>query len=272
MLSRREGGHLQPPLSRYIVQCMERLSLANPFGIEQIWFAETLDSTMNQARDMLSDGGDGQGLVVSAGFQRAGRGRGAGRLWYSKPGESLMVTIAVSAGKASAPLRIPLLAGVGVAEYLEKQWGLAAQLKWPNDILIEERKVCGILCETCRSHILIGIGLNLLERNFPDELKRRKFPPTSVWLEKGDRESLPEFSSRHAAGYLEGLLTALHESLYCGNGTDRLNTRLYARGDTVTFSHGAADAGQLVTGCLNGVDKDGALLIDNIPYYAGELV
>lgn len=97
--------------------------------------------------------------VIVAGTQTAGRGR-LGRNWTSEPGTSLSASILL---KPEAGVRawVTLLAGVAMARAL-KEFGLPAKVKWPNDVLIEGKKICGILAELrADGSVILGVGLNL---------------------------------------------------------------------------------------------------------------
>jgi len=101
-------------------------------------------------------------VVVHAREQTAGRGR-QGRAWLSKVGSSLCFSVGLALNVIQMPY-LPLLVGVAVANAL-KDLGIPAQLKWPNDLLLDGQKVGGILCESIsyerQTYVVIGIGLNL---------------------------------------------------------------------------------------------------------------
>ena len=124
---------------------------------------ETVDSTMRVARS-LARGGAGAGTLVLAEQQVSGRGR-LDRSWMSPPGGIYMTLVTrPSIAPVLAP-RINLMASVAVAESIVSLLGLPAQVKWPNDVLIANMKVCGILAEMEAEsdavlYVNIGIGLN----------------------------------------------------------------------------------------------------------------
>jgi BirA family biotin operon repressor/biotin-[acetyl-CoA-carboxylase] ligase len=105
--------------------------------------------------------GAAEGLVVVAEHQRAGRGR-AGRRWSSPPRAGLAVSVLLR--PAVPPVRwgwLPLLAGVALAESVGRVAGVAASLKWPNDLLVDDRKCAGILAEVVGEGVVLGVGLNV---------------------------------------------------------------------------------------------------------------
>jgi BirA family transcriptional regulator, biotin operon repressor / biotin---[acetyl-CoA-carboxylase] ligase len=126
-----------------------------------------VDSTNARARELAGRGAP-HGTVVTAAEQSAGRGR-QGRTWTAPPGRALLCSILVR----DPPRLLPLVAGVAVAEVV----GPEARLKWPNDVLVDGRKVAGILVEARLQErwAVVGIGLNVAvrEADFPPELRDR---------------------------------------------------------------------------------------------------
>lgn len=126
----------------------------------------------------LAAGGAPEGLVIAAETQTSGRGR-QGRSWHSEPGAALMFSLLVrprSVAQASMGW-LPLLAGVATATAVRSVTAVPACLKWPNDVLIDDGKVAGILAERSGQAVVVGIGLNLL--GGPDTLP----VPTATSLE-----------------------------------------------------------------------------------------
>ena len=126
------------------------------------WFSR-LRSTNDHAAVLRRRGELFMPAVVLTGRQIAGRGRGA-NVWWSGGG-SLTVTFALPIDEQVAPHQLPLVAGLAVRNAIAALPGAAGvRLKWPNDILFEDRKLGGLLCERISGADLIGVGLNL---NFP---------------------------------------------------------------------------------------------------------
>jgi BirA family biotin operon repressor/biotin-[acetyl-CoA-carboxylase] ligase len=125
------------------------------------------DSTNERARELAARGAP-HGTLVTTGEQTAGRGR-QGRTWSAPPGKALLCSLLLH----DPPRLLPLAAGVAVAEVA----GDGALIKWPNDILIEGRKVAGILVEgrPQQRWAVLGIGLNVALRpeDFPPELREQ---------------------------------------------------------------------------------------------------
>jgi BirA family biotin operon repressor/biotin-[acetyl-CoA-carboxylase] ligase len=144
------------------------------------------DSTNDEAKELAARGA-AHGTVVTARSQRAGRGR-HGRSWYSPEHENLYYScILRPACEPSAAPPITLAAGLAVADAIEAATGQKPGLKWPNDVLLQGRKLAGILAETSMrgprlEYVIVGIGVNLGTRAFPDELRDLA---TSLYLECG---------------------------------------------------------------------------------------
>jgi BirA family biotin operon repressor/biotin-[acetyl-CoA-carboxylase] ligase len=113
--------------------------------------------------------GEPEGLVVVAEHQRAGRGR-ADRAWSAPPRSGLTFSVLLRPPGETRPAWgwLPLLAGLAVAAPLERMSGLDVGLKWPNDVLLGDRKVAGVLAEVAGDAVVVGIGLNVSLR--ADEL------------------------------------------------------------------------------------------------------
>lgn len=153
---------------------------------------ESVDSTNLEALRWAEEGAP-EGALVVAGQQTRGRGRW-GRSWLSEPGSALMFSVilrpALPLGKAGL---LTTAAGIACAEAIEDLTGLGARLKWPNDVLVEGRKLAGILVESKVSGgrfdvCVVGMGVNLhwRERDIPDEIRTRatslraEMPPGAV--------------------------------------------------------------------------------------------
>ncbi|MCU1428904.1 MAG: birA, biotin-(acetyl-CoA-carboxylase) ligase [Actinomycetia bacterium] len=134
------------------------------------WFRQ-LDSTNRYASEAaIARAGDG--LVVVADEQTAGRGR-LGRTWEAPPGASLLVSVLLRMGPSSdlRALATPA-AALAAADALHALAGIDARLKWPNDLVVGERKIAGFLAEAVHgaSAVVVGMGLNVSWPAFPDEL------------------------------------------------------------------------------------------------------
>jgi BirA family biotin operon repressor/biotin-[acetyl-CoA-carboxylase] ligase len=194
-------------------------------------------------------------VLLAAETQTAGRGR-AGRAWHSAPGASLTFSLAWKFNRlAQGLVGLPLAIGVVVAETL-KQFGIDVQLKWPNDILKNGKKLCGVLIETASAGhatwAVIGIGLNIaISETLATMIGR---PVAEVPTLQFDRDEL-------LAELLNGLADAL--VMFEQHGFDGFMTRwnalhAYAGRPVVILDHGRA----LHEGIAAGVDHAGRLLLD----------
>jgi BirA family biotin operon repressor/biotin-[acetyl-CoA-carboxylase] ligase len=101
-----------------------------------------------------------EGTVAVADFQTSGRGR-LGRSWEAPPGEALLASVLLKPPVDWPLPQLALVAGVAVADALERLTGLAVQIKWPNDVMLRRTKVAGILAEARDGAVALGIGVNL---------------------------------------------------------------------------------------------------------------
>ncbi len=258
---------------------MKKLDVINPFHHAPVWYTGTIDTTMRAARELFTTEGQ-SGVVVSAGFQSGGRGRTNQRRWDSNPGDNLLMTLALDRRDFSEPPQLlPLLTGLGVADLLESLFLLQPEIKWPNDVLIDGKKICGILCEASGECLLIGIGLNLRQQDFPPALASAPFPPTSVISESPlyKMGSTGESKMDQEKVICE-LLTSLHTSYTNRDWQKQLLSKLYGMHKVVEFSVGEADSGDsngvggnLLSGVIQGISEDGGLIIDSSTCYAGEI-
>src|SRR5713101_1771541 len=147
--------------------------MKNKLGSSLLRF-DSVSSTNDVARE-LALAGASEGLCVIAREQTAGRGR-QGRSWSSPPGEGLYLSLILRPQvTASASAMITLAAAVAVAETLRLGFHAAADIKWPNDILVRGRKICGILVEAAiegdrLQYAVLGIGVNIAQRSFPEQV------------------------------------------------------------------------------------------------------
>lgn len=157
---------------------------------EEIYYFDSTDSTNTRAKK-LAEEGSVHGTFVVADEQTGGRGR-RGRGWDSQKGISVYMSLIlkpeIEPGNASM---LTLVAAMAVADGIEKTTGLDCQIKWPNDIVVNGKKVCGILTEMSTqldyiNYIVIGIGINVQNESFPEELSAIA---TSLYLESGKRQN-----------------------------------------------------------------------------------
>ena len=228
----------------------------------RIFHKSETDSTNRDARTGRP------GDVFTADFQTAGRGRLDHR-WLSRPGANLMMSAVVGVeGLAPAHVAtLPLVAGLSVAEAVASFLGDAAPtvaLKWPNDVLVGGRKIAGILCERNGDAVVVGIGVNVGEREFPSEI--------------ADRATSFAARARRAptvAAVRDAVLARLAENaaLWNAEGFAALLPRIASadclKGREVEVLRTDAD-GAPARGLCGGIADDGSLLVAGERVYAGE--
>ena len=186
-----------------------------------------VDSTNERAKELAMADAPG-GLVIAADEQTAGRGR-RGNAWFAPPGSCLLYSALVRPFAAHRSPLLPLAVPVAVCEAAEAVAPVRCQVKWPNDVWIDERKVAGVLVEARpdESWAVVGVGLNvaITEEEFPPELRETAIsllpteaegglPPGGApgvrralmalnetlgrWLEAGDDEVLSAYRARDA--------------------------------------------------------------------------
>jgi len=227
-----------------------------------VLFASVTDSTMNAAR-ACPDELKMHGMVFRTDFQTGGRGRFSERKWDSEPGDNLLFTVLLSR-EITGLNAIPVRTGLGVARALETYCPGRVSIKWPNDILVDGRKICGILCESGNSWIYAGIGININQEFFQGAAFRTR--PTSLFLSIHEKKEL--------SGILHVALKSLEESLHDESWASGVNSRLAWMNCTVSFESGAGD-NTVQTGILRGITPEGALRVEQehgeSVFYAGEV-
>ena len=216
---------------------------------------QTINSTNDAARDWAENGAP-HGAVVIANQQTAGRGR-RGRDWISPPDCGLLFSMIVRDIETVA--HATLGAAVAMAHAIEEICQVSAQVKWPNDILLHNQKIGGILCE---SHIknarvdflIIGIGINVLHAR--EQLPERPiFPASSLRLEcdrELDLRTVENACLKHLASTCAQLQSGDWESVRAAWGK-----RCYGRGEVVQI----VQENEKFYGVLRGIDASGALLV-----------
>ncbi len=161
----------------------------------KVYFHSETDSTNEDAKYLAEEGAEHGSLIV-ADVQTAGKGR-RGRVWETAKGEaiamSLLLRPSFSPDKASM---LTLLMAISVAEVISQLHPeLKVNIKWPNDVLVNDKKVCGILTEMNAEpdyihHVVIGVGINVNQREFPEELQETAISLAMAKGEKVERSAL----------------------------------------------------------------------------------
>ena len=221
---------------------------------------DCVESTNTLALE-LAEGDNSDGLVVVAKVQTAGRGQ-HGRFWLSPPGTSVLMSVILL--PPSFLCRASVLTGlaaVSVCEALEELVELSATIKWPNDILVDGKKLAGILTEACcdsdRVHyVILGIGVNLNYRlaAMPMEIRARATSVAELTGKSVSRESF----LRRLIHDLDRCYGELEEAGF-GSLAPRWEGHFGLRDQRVRV----VLFDQIVTGWARGIDRDGALLVED---------
>jgi len=212
----------------------------------QIFWHSSIDTTMREAERLAAEGA-AAGTIVAADEQTAGQGR-LGRAWHSPPREGLYFTVILR--PQLAPQQLPLVTlalGCAVHDAIQLLCGIYADLRWPNDVMINERKVCGILAHLEGSAVLAGVGLNVNQDSFPPELAGIA---TSLKIETGrehDRRTLLDFIAPSIDTQINILVRA---------GADALIRHFAVRSTYVERKHVDVDG---VRGVTAGLTPEGFL-------------
>ena len=216
---------------------------------------ESLPSTNTELSRLASEGAE-EGVSVVADEQTAGRGR-LQRAWSSPKGAGLYFSILLRPKIATNywPL-ITMMAAVAVYDTLGEACRLQADIKWPNDLLSGERKICGILAEAIETPsgraVIVGIGINLTENAYPAELADVATSVSEATGRRADREALLTALLRRLTHWY----SLLNESAGPESIVDAWTNRSsYAFGRVVQVSNGD-DVWQ---GTTSGLERDGAL-------------
>ncbi|MFQ5872762.1 MAG: biotin--[acetyl-CoA-carboxylase] ligase [Dehalococcoidia bacterium] len=235
-----------------------RSSLRTKFMGRQVFFYETLPTTMEVADEKAREGAP-EGTAVVADHQTAGRGR-FGRSWLSPKGGTIAVSIILRPRLEELP-KLNMVASLGIARSIERCCGLAPRIKWPNDVLVGRKKVSGILITSAfqrdrLEYATAGIGINV---NIGNRILSQISPPaTSLYAELGHTVSrLQVFRS------LMEELEALYLSVRAGESLLHLWEPYVATlGQHVQVQWRREDVeGYMERGYAESVDEEGRLLL-----------
>lgn len=242
----------------------------------EFYYFDEIDSTNAEAK-RLAQKNTLHGTVVAADKQSAGKGR-HGRSWQSPSGRDIYFSIILKPDfSPECASGLTLVMALAVSRAVEEHCGIRAQIKWPNDVVVNGKKVCGILTEMCVetaaiSYVIIGTGINVNRQDTPEEFpKEIRNTATSLFLEKGtviDRESLLQKILQSFEAYYGQYVKHLSmEQLL-----EEYNTRLVNRNRQVRVLDPKGEWG----GIARGINRQGELLVEKengtvMQVYAGEV-
>jgi len=225
-----------------------------------VHFARETDSTNLWIKRLAKEGAP-EGTLALAEFQSAGRGR-LGRSWEVPEGTSVMMSILLRPKfePQYAPM-LTLVMGMAVAKAVKKL-GFDVSIKWPNDVVVSHKKICGILTEMGVrdgkiDYAVIGVGINVNIREFPDEMADKA---TSLYLESGrefDRSQIPGLVMEAFEEYYEKFaatcdLSGLKEEYESILANYNQPVRVLAKEPYEGVARGITDGGELLVEKTDG--------------------
>lgn len=199
-----------------------------------------------------------EGLAVIAKYQTAGKGR-LGRNWHNEPGQTLCLSVLLEGYKPEDMSLLPLMVGLAVREAVFTLCGVSPAIKWPNDVLLSGKKICGILCESrisqTNSYVVCGAGVNLTQQRAVFD-EQDLSHATSLLLETG-KTVTPEQMASAILNALEQLLDTYREEGFAPLKA-AYQTHCANVGRDITF----VKDGETHTGTATGIDTDGALICE----------
>lgn len=238
-----------------------KAALAGSRFVGHLHYYPSIDSTNTHAMRQ-AEAGAPDGSVYLSDEQTVGRGRGA-HAWSSPPGSGLYVSVLLRPRIPPADiLWLSLAAGLAVQTAVRKVTSLEPDLRWPNDLLLGRKKFCGILTElsaevTRVRHVVIGIGINVHQPEFPPELRAIA---TSLAVETGRNWPRQEL----LIALLQSLdceVRALADAANAEQSARSLRERVAAGSSWVRGKRVRVEEGEGFTGITEGLDARGFLLV-----------
>ncbi|HEY7692693.1 MAG TPA: biotin--[acetyl-CoA-carboxylase] ligase [Gaiellaceae bacterium] len=198
-----------------------------------------------ESTQALIDPSMAEGTVAVADVQTAGRGR-QGRTWEAPPGSAVLASVLLKPAPQRPLPQLALVAGVAVADAIERLTGLTAQIKWPNDVMLRRTKVAGILAEARDGAVALGIGVNVNQtrEQLPERAGSLRTATGAEWDRNEVLDAVLADLGHRYEQWQQGGLDAVY---------DGLGARDFLRGRPVTVDG--------TTGVAELIDRDGRLRI-----------
>ncbi|MGH9721888.1 MAG: biotin--[acetyl-CoA-carboxylase] ligase, partial [Bryobacteraceae bacterium] len=218
----------------------------------EIYFIETIDTTMREAAVMAASG-CASGTAIIADVQTAGQGR-HGHTWHSPKGAGLYTSVVLHPELRSASLPpLTLALGLATAEAIARATGVECDLRWPNDVMINDRKVAGILVQLVDGAVVAGIGINVNHTRFPSDIEGLA---TSLRIESGREHSREELFV-HLLELIDSFCRML-----TGGGRQAIFDLFERRSSYVRHKRVVVRQGDTeLTGVTAGLDEGGCLIL-----------
>ncbi len=225
----------------------------------------SIDSTNVYARKIAEEG-EPEGTLIVADEQTAGKGR-RGRSWSSELGTGIFMSLILR--PSVNPLKISgitIIAALAIAKAIHTVCDVMPEIKWPNDIVLGKKKICGILTEmslemNCIHYAIVGIGINANNTEFPEDIKDKA---SSIYLQtdkKADRAQIVAESMKYFSSYYEKFIECENLEPFI----EEYNSILANKDNEVQILYGMeedVDKEKIDTGIAKGIDKDGALIVE----------
>ena len=247
------------------------MKVENLNQLDTVWagrtclYFPTLESTNDYAKELVKEN-PVHGTLIVADTQTAGKGR-RGRVWQSPENTAIAMSLCVEPQLSTDKISgLTLVAALAVAEAIFKMTGEKVQIKWPNDIVLNGRKICGILTELCFRRevyaVIVGIGINVNTECFPEEIQEiasslKRETGKVVSRERLIVEVLKYFEEFYASYEKTGnlaLLKTKYENMLANKDQEVLvlDPIMQYKG----VAKGITDSGNLVVVCEDGSEKE----------------
>ena len=223
----------------------------------KLYYYDVTDSTNTDCKRYMEEEGV-HGTLVVADMQRAGKGR-RGRSWESPSGHAIFMSLGlkpeISPNKASM---LTLVMALAVCDGIAGVTGQETGIKWPNDVVLHQKKICGILTEMSAqidyiNYIVVGVGINVSNESFPEEVAATA---TSLYLLTGVRISRAKLAAKIMAEF-EKYYAIYLETQDLSGVMNEYNCHLVNRGRSVRV----LDPRKEYTGVAQGINQNGELLV-----------
>jgi BirA family transcriptional regulator, biotin operon repressor / biotin---[acetyl-CoA-carboxylase] ligase len=231
---------------------LETFEKLTPQCLGKVFYQVEVESTNDEARNDISSGRGESGRLYIAEFQTKGRGRG-GNSWVCPAGQGLLFSLILEPDVAPALwYRMSLAVGISIVDVL-LELGIEVTLKWPNDLYFEDRKLGGILIENVGGFLIVGVGLNVNVREFPEDLAMKAASLNQVSKQQLNREVL--LSEMVRSIYKYGSLIGLGFE----HVRERVIEYFYLKNKRVSMLVN----GKIQEGNVMGLSENGYLMIEN---------
>ena len=254
----RNKGYILKSVSDVLSKEELESSLKTCWAGKEVLYFDRTDSTNIQAR-LAGEAGAPHGTLAVAEIQDGGRGR-RGRNWISPAGVGIWMSLLLRPGISPiSASTLTLVMALAAQKGIKEATGIESQIKWPNDLVLNKKKICGILTEMGTEfmeirYVVMGTGINVNQEDFPEEIRKTA---TSLYMETGKKY--------HRSRIIERILEALEEYYGIFVQTEDMsalleeyNEKLVNRGQEVCV----LDPKGEYRGLCRGITKTGGLLVE----------